>query len=225
MKEHAGDLFDRIKTSKNLPSLPHILLKLIETCDREDSTIKEISQIINKDSSLTAKVLKMVNSAYYGLSHRVTSIDQALVLLGIDAVKNISISASVNQAFSQVKMNALFDLKIFWRHSLTCAVLAKLISKKVSYPSPDEAFLSGLLHDIGKLLEYAKNGGEIKKSYNGSLLRHPFSGVGLCYKFDIPPEVIHIVAVHSKEGDTSKRTPEAIILHHMDFVNFEPFFK
>ncbi|MBW1803856.1 MAG: HDOD domain-containing protein, partial [Deltaproteobacteria bacterium] len=165
MKEHTGDLFDRIKTSKNLPSLPHILLKLIEACGREDSTIKEISHIINKDSSLTAKVLKMVNSAYYGLSHRVTSIEHALVLLGIDAVKNISISASVNQAFGQVKMNALFDLKVFWRHSLTCAVLARLISKKVSYPSPDEAFLSGLLHDIGKLVLWVN----FPKEYGGIL--------------------------------------------------------
>jgi len=167
MKEHPGDLFDRIKTSKNLPSLPHILLKLIETCEREDSTIQEISQIINKDSSLTAKILKLVNSSYYGLSKRVNSIEQALVLLGIDAVKNISISASINQAFRQVKMNDLFDLKIFWRHSLTCAVLAKLIAKKVSYPTPEEAFLSGLLHDIGKLVlwvNFPKEYGSILKS-------------------------------------------------------------
>jgi putative nucleotidyltransferase with HDIG domain len=87
----------------------------------------------------------------------------------------------------------------------------------------DYLMAGAILHDVGKLLEYAKEGGKFKKSYNGSLLKHPFSGVGLCYKFDIPPEVIHIVAVHSKEGDTSKRTPEAIILHHIDFVNFEPF--
>ena len=87
----------------------------------------------------------------------------------------------------------------------------------------DYLISGALLHDIGKLLEYAEENGNFKKSYNGSLLRHPFSGVGLCYKYDLPPEVVHIVAVHSKEGDTSKRTTEAIILHHLDFVNFEPF--
>jgi putative nucleotidyltransferase with HDIG domain len=87
----------------------------------------------------------------------------------------------------------------------------------------DFLIAGALLHDIGKLLEYAKDNGKFIKSYNGSLLRHPFSGVGLCSKYDLPPEVVHIVAVHSKEGDTSKRTTEAIILHHMDFVNFEPF--
>ena len=152
MKERSIHLFDRIKTSKNLPSLPHILLKLIETCNREESTVKDISQIINKDSSLSAKVIKMVNSAYYGLSQRVPSIEQALVLLGIDAVKNICICASVNQAFSNIKKDSLFDLKVFWKHSLMCATIAQLIAKKALYPSPDEAFLSGLLHDIGRLV-------------------------------------------------------------------------
>jgi len=152
MKEHSNLLFNRIKTSKELPSLPHILLKLIEACNKEESTIGDISRIINKDPSLTAKVMKMINSAYYGLSSRVTSIDQALVLLGTGSIKNISICASINQAFSHVKDSSIFDLKVFWKHSLMCATMAQLIAKKTSYPSPDEAFLSGLLHDIGKLV-------------------------------------------------------------------------
>lgn len=151
-KERSDHFFNKIKTSKNLPSLPHILLKLIEVCNREDSNIKDISQIISKDASLTAKVMKMINSAYYGLPVRVTDIDHALAFLGMDAIKNISICASVNQAFSHAKNDSLFDLKVFWKHSLMCAALAKLIAQKTLYPSPDTAFLSGLLHDIGKLV-------------------------------------------------------------------------
>jgi len=167
MKEHSSHFFDRIKTSENLPSLPHILLKLIKICNREESTIRDISQIINKDPSLSAKVIKMINSTYYGLPRRVTSIDQALALLGTDSIKNISICASVNQAFSHVKNNAVFDLKVFWKHSLMCATMAQLIAKKTSYPSPDEAFLSGLLHDIGKLVllvNFSKEYSDILKS-------------------------------------------------------------
>jgi signal transduction histidine kinase/HD-like signal output (HDOD) protein len=152
MKVNSHQFFDRIETSRNLPSLPHILLKLIEVCNREDSTVKDMSQIINKDSSLSAKVMKMINSAYYMLPNRVTNIDRALLLLGIDAIKNIAISTSVYQAFSRAKDHSLFNLKVFWSHSLMCATLAKLIAKKTLYTSPDEAFLSGLLHDIGKLV-------------------------------------------------------------------------
>jgi len=152
MTSNPRPLFDRIETFKNLPTLPHILLEFIATCNKPDSTNEDLSQIINKDSSLTAKVMRMVNSAYYGLPNRVSSMEHALLLLGMDAVKNIAVSASVFQAFAKTKGDSVFDLKRFWRHSLLCATTAKLIAKKVSYGSPDEAFLSGLLHDIGKLV-------------------------------------------------------------------------
>jgi signal transduction histidine kinase/HD-like signal output (HDOD) protein len=152
VNEQSTQFFKKIKSSKNLPSLPHILLKLINTCNREESTIKDLSQIINNDSSLCAKVMKMVNSSYHGLSPRVPNIDQALVLLGKDAIKNISVSLSVNNAFSHAEDKSLFELKVFWKHSLMCAIVAKMIAEKIVYTSPDEAFLSGLLHDIGKLV-------------------------------------------------------------------------
>jgi HD-like signal output (HDOD) protein/signal transduction histidine kinase len=152
MEKRPVQFFDKIKTAKNLPSLPQILLKLIELCNSEESTFKDISQIINKDVSLSAKVIKMVNSAYYGVPKRVTDINQSLVILGQNAIKNIAISTSVTQAFSRAKDDSVFSLKVFWRHSLMCAILSKLIAKKISYASPDEAFLTGLLHDIGKLV-------------------------------------------------------------------------
>ncbi|MBW2620384.1 MAG: HDOD domain-containing protein, partial [Deltaproteobacteria bacterium] len=152
MKDRSLPFFDRIKTSRNLPSLPQILLKLIELCNSEESTVKDISQIIIKDPSLSAKIVNMVSSTYYGLANRVTNIDQALVILGQNTIKNIAIISSVTQAFSKVKDNSVFKLKIFWRHSLVCAILARLIAKKTLYTSPDEAFLTGLLHDIGKLV-------------------------------------------------------------------------
>jgi len=79
-----------------------------------------------------------------------------------------------------------------------------------------------ILHDVGKLLEYAKEGRKIGKSKFGALLRHPFSGQALAYKHGLPPQVLHMIAYHSKEGDLGKRTTEGIIVHHADFVNFEP---
>jgi signal transduction histidine kinase/HD-like signal output (HDOD) protein len=152
MKPHLAPLFDRIKTSKNLPTLPHILLKLIDACNNPGSTIQEISQIIDKDSSLSARVMKMVNSAYFSLPVRVTGVEQALRMLGTEAVKNIAVSAAVSRVFGATKGDDVFKLKLFWYHCLLCGTLAELIAKKTAYGSPDEAFLSGLLHDIGKLV-------------------------------------------------------------------------
>jgi putative nucleotidyltransferase with HDIG domain len=80
----------------------------------------------------------------------------------------------------------------------------------------------GLLHDIGKLLEYRRVEGQFVKSNNGKLLRHPFSGAALAAKHNLPDEIVHIIAVHAKEGDGGYRTPEAVIVHHADFMNFEP---
>jgi len=170
MKSPSRKFFGRIETSRNLPTLPHILLKLIEVCNREPGTIKEISQVINKDASLSARFMRLVNSVYYGVPNRVTSIDRALALLGTNAIKNIAISASVYQAFSKAKDSSIFRLKRFWWHSLMCASLAKQIAGKTSYPAPDEAFLSGLLHDIGKLVlwvNFSKEYSEILQSHRG----------------------------------------------------------
>jgi signal transduction histidine kinase/HD-like signal output (HDOD) protein len=152
MKPHSSQLFDRIKTSKNLPTLPHILLKLIDACNNPGTAIQEISKIIDKDSSLSARVMKMVNSSYFGLPVRVTGVEQALLLLGTEAVKNIAVSAAVSQVFGATKGDDVFNLKMFWYHGLLCATMAELIAKKTSYGCPDEAFLSGLLHDMGKLV-------------------------------------------------------------------------
>jgi putative nucleotidyltransferase with HDIG domain len=82
---------------------------------------------------------------------------------------------------------------------------------------------AAILVDVGKLLEYAKEGDKLVTSETGKVLRHTFSGAGLAMKFDLPPRVVHAIAYHSKEGDMAKRTPEGYILHHVDFMTFEPF--
>jgi putative nucleotidyltransferase with HDIG domain len=85
-----------------------------------------------------------------------------------------------------------------------------------------DILLSGaLLHDVGKLFEYEKDNGNFTKSKRGQLLRHPISGAAFASKFGLPEEILHIIACHSKEGDGARKTVEAIIVNHADFVNFE----
>ena len=80
----------------------------------------------------------------------------------------------------------------------------------------------GLLHDIGKLLEYERRDGKVVKSHFGALVRHPFSGVGLAMEHGLPAEVVHVIAMHAKEGNLGQRSIEGILIHHADFSNFEP---
>lgn len=85
----------------------------------------------------------------------------------------------------------------------------------------DHLVSGAMLADVGKIFEYDETGGKFVKSRHGKYLRHPFTGVGLSFRHDLPDEVMHVIAVHSKEGDDFKRSPEAIIFHHADFTDFE----
>lgn len=87
----------------------------------------------------------------------------------------------------------------------------------------DHLLAAALLHDVGKLLEYREEGGQFVTSELGRMLRHPFSGAALCCEFGLPAAVAHVVATHAREGDGARATPEAVIIHHADFMNFEPF--
>ncbi len=86
----------------------------------------------------------------------------------------------------------------------------------------DALVAGGLLHDVGKLLEYKREGEAFVKSDTGRLLRHPFSGAGLATKHGLSDKIVHIIATHAKEGDGGYRCPESVIVHHADFMNFEP---
>ncbi len=106
---------------------------------------------------------------------------------------------------------------------LAVAVTFDEIYKGKGLAVDHDILLAGaLLHDVGKLLEIEEAEGTFRKSSAGKLVRHPFSGVALADEHDIPASVQHAIAAHSKEGDPYKRTPEAIILHYADFMNFDP---
>ena len=118
----------------------------------------------------------------------------------------------------------------FMNHKRTCVQLSVDIAKKMKENFGNEIKIDmdlliagAILIDVGKLLEYDKVDGKLTTSKAGKLLRHPFSGVALADRFGLPPEVQHIIAYHAKEGDLAKRNVEAIIVHHADFVSFEPF--
>lgn len=106
----------------------------------------------------------------------------------------------------------------------TAAAIADAMSGFYGSAMPlnrDYLISGGILHDVGKLLEYRRLGDKFVKSEIGKDLRHPFSGTALAYKHDVPSAICHLIAVHAKEGEGARRTPEAIIIHYSDFVNFE----
>ncbi|MFC1590994.1 HDOD domain-containing protein [Thermodesulfobacteriota bacterium] len=142
---------DRIvKQIEDIPTLP-IVSNQIQSLFRDDeASIKEIESIIQKDPPLATKLLKMVNSSFYGLLNKVSTIDHALVILGFKEVKNVVLGFSIQNHFNQ--SNNTFDRKRFWKHSVICSQLAKHLGKHFSIVDDGTFLLSGLIHDIGKLV-------------------------------------------------------------------------
>lgn len=123
------------------------------------------------------------------------------------------------------------DCKVsFMNHKRTCVQLAVEIAERMIKNfgneikiDMDTLIAGAILIDVGKLLEYEMVDGKLVTSNAGKLVRHPFSGIGIAARFDLSPEIQHIIGTHSKEGDLGMRSVESIIVHHADFVSFEPF--
>lgn len=136
----------------NLPSLPHVLIQVLDMCNRDDASLRAIADIIDKDAALSSKVMGAGSTAQFNRQNKFDSLEQKLALLGLDMVKTIAISSSFYQVFNNISIGPGFDLRTFWKRSLTTAFLAKQIARETAYPHPEEAYLTGLLLDIGQLV-------------------------------------------------------------------------
>lgn len=143
--------------TRGLPALAAVVTKVM-TAVIEETSAKEIAELIEKDASITSRVLKVVNSAYYGLSGHVSTVSQAVPILGIKVIKNIVLTFSVMDIFAQGKGRGV-DFKKLWEHSFTTAAATRRLAMRGGYGDPEEALVAGLLHDIGMLL-FVKHGQE-----------------------------------------------------------------
>jgi HD-like signal output (HDOD) protein len=138
---------------QNMPPLPITVSKILEVTKKPNVDAKELNSIISLDPVLTGKVLKLINSAYYSLPNQITSIVRAIVMLGINTVKNLALSTGIVTTINEKKNFSALDMDGFWRHSICVGVMAKLFAKKqnVDPKNQEEYFVAGLLHDIGKI--------------------------------------------------------------------------
>ncbi len=137
-----------------IATLPEVTAKIISVVDDPRSTARDLHNIIKNDPALATKILKVVNSAFYGLPGQVSDLDRAIVLLGLSAVKNIAISASISRLFTAEKLSDTFSARDLWKHSVAVGVVTRqfacLVGKRAF---AEEAFLAGLIHDLGLLVE------------------------------------------------------------------------
>lgn len=136
-----------------IPVLPAVATKINELIADPESSAADIADVMRKDQSLTAKVLKLINSPYYGIPGGVSDVQRALAFLGFNTISQLVLSISVFSMFPDDGKED-FPLKPLWKHALGVAVTSELIAKEVKHPKPSEMFTCGLLHDVGKMVLY-----------------------------------------------------------------------
>ncbi len=133
-------------------SLPEVAAKIVEVVEDPRSSVHDLHRIVRCDPALAAKILKVVNSAFYGLPSQVASLDRAILLLGLTAVKNIALAASLSRLFSPEGLSEQLVARELWRHSLAVAVCSRLVAQIGGRVSAEEALVAGLVHDMGLMV-------------------------------------------------------------------------
>lgn len=202
-----------------IPSFSTTVAKVFEICSSPNAAASDLYRVISYDPVLTGHLIQLINSAYYGLPNRVTSLARAIIMLGINTVKNMALSTSVLASFKgRLKVPAL-AVDDFWEHSLGVAVIAKAIAKlqQVRMDEQEEFFVAGLMHDLGKialidcypeLYQQALNAAKVSRS---SLLKSETDAIGIDHC-----QVGYLIGVKWKLVD---RIQAAILSHHEAVVD------
>jgi HD-like signal output (HDOD) protein len=135
-----------------LPTLPDMLTKINRLMMNPKTSAKEVAQVISSDPSITARVLRVVNSSFYGFPNRISTITHAIVILGFNTVKSIVLSSSIFEVFRKEEGGSEFDRNEFWRHSVGVGAAARAIGKRTGFDATEELFIAGLVHDVGKII-------------------------------------------------------------------------
>lgn len=225
-----ADLQKTLDEIRDLPTLPDVVAKVNQLVSDPNTSAADINDVISKDPSLSARILKLVNSPFYGFPRRITTITYAVVILGFTAVRNLALSAFVFDAFKGRKEKNLFDLKAFWTHSITTAMAARFIARKVDGEEEEDAFMGGLLHDIGKTVmnQYLRD--DLDKvvqtvasedtlflDAERAVLDYDHIELGalLLERWNLPPRLVEIVRYHRAVADASPESRKATAVVHL----------
>jgi len=227
------DLRKIIAGIDDLPTLPRAVLKITELINDPQSSARDIARIITDDQVLTARLLKLVNSSFYGFPRRIATVNSAIVLLGFEAIRSLLLTTSVFDLFGGRSKKRRQDQEKFWDHSLGCAVGAKVIGEYLRHDKIEELFVAGLLHDIGKIVEmlylpveYAKvldavnRNNILMATAEQNILGYGHAEIGqlLAGKWNLPIKLEQVIAYHHQPASAGSFIKEASIVHVADIL-------
>jgi len=215
-----------LREIKNLPTLPGIVTKLTKMAEDPDTTTEQMGKVISKDHILAAKLLRLVNSAFYGFPQKISSLNSAIILLGFNVIKSLIISASIFEIMESQ------DVQL-WEHSLGCAVVSNVLAARLGANDPEEISTAGLIHDIGKVaikIELPAEHARIiqmvqdrkipvliaEKEILG--LDHAEAGGWLAKSWNLPKKLVEPITCHHDPRDAREEQLAASIIHLSDII-------
>lgn len=226
MNKHRQDIRQFIRESSSLPTLPGIITKIIKLESQKNTSTADMALVISSDQILSAKVLRLVNSPFYGFSRRVSTISNALILLGINVIKSLVLSCSI---FEMMEKNFIG----LWEHSLATAAAANIIATHLNLKDIEEVSTAALLHDIGKVVitihmesDYADLLDLINKkdcsaySAERELLQTDHAEVGqwLADCWFLPEKLLEPIAYHHDVQASKKYRTTTAVIHYADIL-------
>ncbi|GJM18121.1 MAG: phosphohydrolase [Phycisphaeraceae bacterium] len=231
-----------IREISHIATLPEITLKIIDLVEDPSSTAQDLHKVISNDPALCSRILKVVNSSFYGLPGQIASINRAIVMLGLNAVKNIAIAASLAKLFRGGELTPNFSAKDLWTHSNATAAACKIICAELGLGLGDEAYLAGLIHDIGVMVEmqYDRNKlieaveacnadsdgvpttGMLETEEQVFGANHQDFGTALCEKWKFPATFAVVTGFHHRPADAPSESRTIVsIVHAADRIASE----
>ncbi|SHO51069.1 HDOD domain-containing protein [Desulfopila aestuarii] len=219
-----------------IPALPQTLIELLDACNDPEVNIYGVGELVARDSVISGRILQLANSAFLGAKSAFGEIQQAVIYLGLDTVRNLAVCVSVHETFDANSNSAKINLPQFWYHSLLTAILAKNLAEKTAKASPAEAYLCGLLHDLGKLLlasgypdDYerlltsvpqGKTFTESEQHYFG--IHHGDVGSSLIHHWKLPEHLAKAIALHHTHSVNGSENPLVDIIHLANSLSHIP---
>lgn len=220
-------VWEQISEKAQLLSLPDVYLRLKEVLDDPNFSMTEVAQVVSTDPAMTVRLLRMVNSAYFGLATEIDTVSRAVGLLGTQEVHDLVLAVSVAQSFHGIS-NDVMDMPRFWRRSVRCAIVAKELASLCNVLDGERLFVAGLLRDIGHLFIYqvaptkAQQAIELARAQNAPLHKAEMAVIGVNYatvgselmrQWQLPRTLWEITEHHLDPSRTDEFALSASIVH------------
>jgi putative nucleotidyltransferase with HDIG domain len=227
-------LKELINNTPDLPSMPEVAFEVIRVADLSDSTAIHVAQTLAQDPSLSARVLRLSNSSFYGMSRDVASIQDAVILLGMRTIKSLALVAASFPWLQKALNGKGLNPDLLWQHSLVCALISKDLAKKSELVDSELAFCVGLLHDLGQVVLCLWNEGDSEVENLEELIGlaptfdaaerekygydHAEVGGALASAWNLPEVYCDAIQHHHRPSELSPTRPLADIIHVADIL-------